>query len=98
MATTKLMCTQIKKQVGIILKKTASVPEKKSPSKPVNRFASATWKKFNEKLWNCETKTKEEKKVNVPSKKSILHEQNPVKNYYFAMKRKKKKIFQQISE
>ena len=31
---------------------------------------------------HCETKTKEEKKVNVPSKKSILHEQNPVKNYY----------------
>ena len=42
---------------------------------------------------HCETKTKEEKKVNVPSKKSILHEQNPVKNYYFAKKRKKKKSF-----
>ena len=53
MATTKLMCTQIKKQVGIILKKTAGVPEKKSPSKPVNRFASATLKIFCEKLSLC---------------------------------------------
>ena len=36
-------------------------------------------------------KAKKERKVNVPSKKSILHEQNPVKNYHCAMKRKKKK-------
>ena len=89
MATTKLMCTQIKKQVGIILKKTAGVPEKKSPSKPVNRFASATWIKFCEKL-SCATKTNEEKKINVPSKKSTLHEQNLVKNYHCAIVKKKK--------
>ena len=74
--------------------KTASVPEKKSPGKPINRFASATWKKFNEKLslWNKDKR----KKGNVPSKKSILHEQNPVKNYH--EKKKRKKISQQNSE
>ena len=38
-------------------------------------------------------KAKKERKVNVPSKKSILHEQNPVKNYHCAMKREKKKSF-----
>jgi len=36
-----------------LFQKTASVPEKKSPSKPVNRFASATWNKFCEKLSLC---------------------------------------------
>ena len=36
-------------------------------------------------------KAKKERKVNVPSKRSILHEQTPVKNYHCAMKRKKKK-------
>ena len=36
-------------------------------------------------------KAKKERKVNVPTKKSILHKQNPVKNYHCAMKRKKKK-------
>ena len=47
-------------------------------------------------LWKTvivQRRQRKKTKVNVPSKKSILHEQNPVKNYHCAMKRKKKKSF-----
>ena len=61
MATTKLMCTQIKKQVGIILKKTASVPEK-SHQADQSIDLLVQHEKHSMKNCHCETKTKEEKK------------------------------------
>ena len=51
MATTKLMCTQIKKQVGIILKKTASVPEK---SHQANQSIDLLVQHEKKSMKNCE--------------------------------------------
>ena len=75
------------------------MPEKKNHQANQSIDLLVQHEKNSVKNCHCETKTKEEKKVNVPSKKSILHEQNPVKNCHCAMKRKKKKyfIFQQNS-